>query len=991
MFAITSESGSTPYVSSMNCIRMRAGVCVVALFVLVATDAARADTVIEIVAVPGDVADSTRASRVLDPGDQSRLSIDSLGRVLFSSDLVEGSTTREFGYFTWRGATPERLVLEGDGVIPQGGVSTGPLILTSIDDAFTTSLGFHLVFSPTVILRSRPGGGFDSAAGDGVTLPGACPTGFRSPAGAARAPVRVADGSHVAFLGGDALGDACDYGETSIGGSTDGATVLLRRVSTDNFAPLVVNLQTELPDGQAVSVNGNSTLRLGPEGHVLFRGGAGGDSILLASPGSSALNLIARVGDPAPGTDDTIFRVDDFTLGPDGDGGVRVAWSVRVEGSGDVLVYDSVLGAGAPLFRTGDTIDGVTFSPEPFAADPEATLPRLAVADDSLIVVAEASGPLVAAKSDAVWRALAVEEGVARDILVHSGLELDVGNGVMQTVTVLHQAIVSPDGHVAVVVDTDAFGTQAIAMEGVSRGSDLITAVLSFVTEMPSRDEAPRFASDLVPVNAPRLVPPGHDGRPGRMNDDGLLVFNASAKSQFGNGVWGVYTVTVRDVQESDVRVTEKKGRIVVVGDGGDADITIELGDDGDAIRVIPGQGTTVNGEATDFAVAGRIRSVDVDMGAGNDDVDVRSESLGDKDPFQGDLTIGGGAGADTLDVEGVVLKRSLELRTEAGLSEFVKLRSVEIGRDLVLLGSDGEEGISLHNVEVGRRTRIRTGDEAAGLASFLATTCVFGQLDLQAGRVGPTARFDRCEFEGNARFRPGDGDLHGLSITGRTVFDGGGLTVDPSSTGRWIINLRNIQGLRKLVIGGGPGDDEIQLDELDIDGKVAIDLGGTNGEFRGDLLTTAGSVVADGKCTIQASGLALLSLPGLEIDGTLKIQLRGGELGHVRMPGAVVGGSMVIASSTDRSDIGLVGVTVGKSLKITTGDGADALSLTGGTIEKSAVLKAGPGNDAVTLTDTRVGRLFLDGGDGVLDVLVDTAQVDGKRKVRGFEEPPVD
>ena len=62
------------------------------------------------------------------------------------------------------------------------------------------------------------------------------------------------------------------------------------------------------------------------------------------------------------------------------------------------------------------------------------------------------------------------------------------------------------------------------------------------------------------------------------MNDDGVLVFNASAKSQFGSGVWGVYTVTVRDFPKSDVRVTEKKGRIRIVGDADDAAITIELG-----------------------------------------------------------------------------------------------------------------------------------------------------------------------------------------------------------------------------------------------------------------------------------------------------------------------------------------------------------------------------------------------------------------------------
>ena len=163
----------------------------------------------------------------------------------------------------------------------------------------------------------------------------------------------------------------------------------------------------------------------------------------------------------------------------------------------------------APLFRTGDTVDGVTFSP-----DPQLTPPQLAVADGQLIIVTEASGPAIVERSDAVWRVSAEEAGFSRSAVAHSGMLLDVGNDVTQTIEVIHQTIVAPDGHVAIVVSTDAFGVEAIAMEGVTIGSGFVKAVLSFTDEMPSRDEAPRFASDLTPVNQPRLVPPGQTVAP---------------------------------------------------------------------------------------------------------------------------------------------------------------------------------------------------------------------------------------------------------------------------------------------------------------------------------------------------------------------------------------------------------------------------------------------------------------------------------------------
>ncbi len=959
--------------------RLVSAVVMSAASVLVAVGSAAAEATIEIVAFPGQAPAGVPDGQVLRPGDRARVSIDNLGRVLFSSDVAQGLNPVGSGYFAWRGGTPEAVILRGDTIDPVGGVGAGSLVIATIDDAFTTPIGLHVVFLPTAVLRSRNGGGFDAITATGpIAHPGACPIGsYFAPAGAARAPLRVADDANAAFVARDLRGDGCDYGEKASGGSTDGSSLLLRQVSTDNFASLVVNAQTELPSGDSAGINGNSTLRLGPEGHLLFRASAGGDALLLADPVTGALTIVVRVGDPAPGTGETILRVDDFTLGPTDGGGVRVAYSVRVAGSGDVLVYDTGIGAGAPLFRTGDVIDGFTFAP-----DPASSLPQLAIADERLVVVAEGTGAGTLARSDAVWRVTMLEDGLERDVIARSGSVIDAGGGLEYDVSVIHETIVSPDGHVAIVASLAQFGLEAILMEGVSVGSGLIPAVVTG-DNMPSPDESPRFAGDLTPVNPPRLVQPGHDGRPARLNDDGVLVFNAAAKTQFANGDFGVFTVTVREVlEDSDVRVTGKRGRFRITGDDGDAKITIELDDDGDLV-VIPGDRTTINGERSDFATNERIRSVFVDMGPGNDVVKVRPDALGDMEPWPGDLTIHGGPGNDDIDVRDVVLARSLSIASDAGATEFLRVIRVDVGRDLTVTGAEGSTIIDLTGVDVDRRTRIRTADNVSG--SFTALSCDFGKVAFQAGNPGGSAGFRRCNFDGNAKFTFGDGDLHRLSLLDNTRFDGAAAKIQSPKAGFLLLLMRDVSGLRKLSIGGGPGDDQLELDRVAVAGKLSVSMGGNGGERTGNRLSTSGLAI-QGNCTISGDGVSSVVMTNAMVGGALAVRFGKGELADVSLLRPSVEGRTKITSRASATSAVITTPALENAVSIATGAGADLIRIAGGDVLGALTVKTREGDDEVEVTDTNVEKLNLDGGGGSADTLTDTANVEGKRKVRGFE-----
>src|SRR4051794_23595662 len=153
-----------------------------------------------------------------------------------------------------------------------------------------------------------------------------------------------------------------------------------------------------------------------------------------------------------------------------------------------------------------------------------------------------------------------------------------------------------------------------------------------------------------------------------------MLVRRFRAMSRKQNRVNGTHhrrcsfeALENRRLLAGDVKVTLVGSALTVKGDAADNNIVITAS----GVSAVAGSGTTINGAAGPFALAGPLTKLTVDMGAGNDNL-----TLGDRTvtppptpilTVNGKATIKLGKGDDTLLIQNTTITGKLDIHPGKG------------------------------------------------------------------------------------------------------------------------------------------------------------------------------------------------------------------------------------------------------------------------------------------------------------------------------------
>ncbi|MGF1633006.1 MAG: hypothetical protein ACFCVE_04080 [Phycisphaerae bacterium] len=232
----------------------------------------------------------------------------------------------------------------------------------------------------------------------------------------------------------------------------------------------------------------------------------------------------------------------------------------------------------------------------------------------------------------------------------------------------------------------------------------------------------------------------------------------------------GFETLEQRRLLAGDVTAVLEDGRLIVRGDEA-ANALVITRDEGDrdALRLVPQSGTTVNGSADPLVVEGVLWGIDVQLGGGDDELQVliarvrRHITIDGGDRIlvrgtrtSGDLTLLGGAGDDTIEVRKGITQGHLTLDGQAG-NDTTTVLWQDVLNDLAVEDVVGASGVAVGNTRVEGVTRIVTG-AAADDVSLDFNRFSGGALVDTAG--GPDRlQVVRTAVRGEETITAGDGD----------------------------------------------------------------------------------------------------------------------------------------------------------------------------------------------------------------------------------------
>ena len=255
-----------------------------------------------------------------------------------------------------------------------------------------------------------------------------------------------------------------------------------------------------------------------------------------------------------------------------------------------------------------------------------------------------------------------------------------------------------------------------------------------------------------------------------------------------------------RKLLAGDVTVTVDGSALRVIGDSDANQIQIIGAPDGSAI-VSGLDGTTINGGSAEFSADADLRTAQIQLGDGNDEVEIRGLVL------RNALTVRTGNGNDSSDIQHINV-RGIELSAEDG-NDVLQLDNVFSRSSIVIQGGDGDDIVAIGAMAAVGDGVINTGNgndslavDNLGIKENLSL--LFGNGDDQALIAGQT-----YGYRGNIVLGAGDDTLSILPATN-----------DAAARFR-----------RNLNISGNSGDDTVALDAQVTATKRAQINGGTDND----------------------------------------------------------------------------------------------------------------------------------------------------------------
>lgn len=432
-------------------------------------------------------------------------------------------------------------------------------------------------------------------------------------------------------------------------------------------------------------------------------------------------------------------------------------------------------------------------------------------------------------------------------------------------------------------------------------------------------------------------------------------------------------------------------GQLVLTGDGGVDEITIEAGTDPGSIDV-----TADFGAGVETRTVLDIKNITVRTGGGDDVITVEDVQLG------GNLTIDAGTGDDIVvigggEAVGHILGGSLTVKTGLG-DDSIAIEGVHVKGNVNLNDVGGATLVTLTELDVGRQLNIQT---AAGTDQVNLSDSVAQNVKIKTGLGDATINVDslaatnlNVEARGGAAGVSLDGLVLGGSLAVRT-----GAGIDTVEVGSALIarnaTIATLEGGDTVMFAGAEsalriggnlsiathaGDDTVALENLRVIGRTNIDLGVGENELH---------VGAEGDVQLFASGLTikggagtdLVELDELQVVGQTRVDLGHGD--NILRIGAGLGtqsflGNVVVSSGagTDLVSIDNSYFAANVNLRLGAGDDTVEVNQNGGVstgIVGKVDVRLDAGADSVLAQNLTVNqKLSVDGGAGI-DVVTDT------------------
>jgi hypothetical protein len=384
-----------------------------------------------------------------------------------------------------------------------------------------------------------------------------------------------------------------------------------------------------------------------------------------------------------------------------------------------------------------------------------------------------------------------------------------------------------------------------------------------------------------------------------------------------------VLALIASPVHAGNVLVTYSRGTLTLAGGDDDDAVTITA-PAADSVQVTPVTPTTVNGSA-DPQSFGAIGDLVVALGLGTNALTVNGIAV------EKSVTMKGGAGDDTLALDGSTIGKTVSAQLGAGTNALTFVNGA-IGGALKYKGGAGADDVLLAGSTVAAKATLALG-AGANTAALTAVTV------------------DSLAYSGG-----GDGDSVGLTLVA-------------ASKG-------------KVSIATGAGENHVAMDRL----SVATDFAYKGGADLDDF-SVVGLVVGDAVSVTAGAGVNAIALYGPSIGGT--VAYRGGSgndhvaFGITDAPGNVSAdlgggvnlfetilgdvGALTVKGGADVDNAVLLRTHVLKHVKLALGDGNNGATLDQSTVDGNFTIKTGPGDDALTFTPGTVvqGAQKIDLGDG--------------------------
>jgi hypothetical protein len=309
------------------------------------------------------------------------------------------------------------------------------------------------------------------------------------------------------------------------------------------------------------------------------------------------------------------------------------------------------------------------------------------------------------------------------------------------------------------------------------------------------------------------------------------------------------------------------------------------------------------------------------------------------------DIVIDGRGGDESIEVRGMILIGSLEIKTGVSVTSSVSITSVGVHGKTTVDCQAGRDSVLISGCTLSGDVKVETGDGAIG---FLFNSSSAFNVAYKSGRGNADVEVRDSIVAAKLTLTTSDG-MDEVDVVGSSI---GVAEIKTGAAGDQVL-CGTMSAFASLKIDAGSGENLVGVFE--------------GCQVNGDLTVKT----ADGR-----DGLTLGN--GLLVTGKLTVETGAGNDDCTVGAGAAVGGIVAIKTADGGDDITFIDVDLSNKLIIETGNGVDGVMITDIEVDGTTSVKLGGDNDTVAIFDGKFDlSVTIDGGSGAGDSVFEDAMTD--------------